>query len=304
MIWLVIVLSVAVLGLAVLGVVTSRRLRVQTELTAAAERSVAERTEELRTANESLGQAREQRSAAEEETRVATAGRAAAEEAARTAEERATVTMAEVDRARAERADARAEADGAVLERDEARAEAARANEALRAAEQRAGGDEPADADADAPVAVTAGNNVDAAFLWALERARSERTWRQSVALSPDDESVLDNAENPLIEAIRVDLEAAREEVGVVVDLDADLPRMPTAAGSLLTLRAAQELLASVVRHSESSVVRVRADGDDVIITVAAVDEHGESVVPQPLDGSPSVSAVDSGVRIHGALHR
>ena len=178
-----------------------------------------------------------------------------------------------------------------------------RANEALRAAEQRAGDDEAADADADAPVAVPAGNNVDAAFLWALERARSERTWRQSVALSPDDESVLDNAENPLIEAIRVDLEAAREEVGVVVDLDADLPRTPTAAGSLLTLRAAQELLASVVRRSESSVVRVRADGDDVIITVDAVDEQGESVVPRPLDGSPSVSAVDSGVRIHGALH-
>jgi hypothetical protein len=296
--WLVVVLSVAVLGLAALAVVTSRRLRNQTELTAVAERNLAERTEELRTANEALGQAREQRSAAEEETRVATAGRAAAEEAARTAEGRAASAMAEVDSARSERAEARAEADRAVVERDEARVEAARANEALLADEQRAGGDEAAEV----PVAVPGGNNVDAAFLWALERVRSERTWRQSVALSPDDESVLDTAENPLIEAIRVDLEAAREEVGVVVDLDADLPRTPTAAGSLLALRAAQELLATVVRRSESSVVHVRADGDDVIITVDAVDEQGESVAPGPLDGSPSVSAVDGGVRIHGAM--
>ena len=59
------------------------------------------------------------------------------------------------------------------------------------------------------------------------------------------------------------------------MDLDADLPGHVDAAGAVLTLRAAQELLAEVVRRSESTVLRVRADGADLVVEVESIDEDG-----------------------------
>jgi hypothetical protein len=294
-------------------VTARRRLRAQTELTAAADRRTDERAEELRVASQALDQAREQRTAAEEETRAAAAGRAAAEEAARAAEERATAAIADATAARTESEASQAEAERAVLERDEARAESERAvieRDEARAAADRAAAEaagvneQPAGARGQDGSDTATADGVDAAFLWALERTRSERTWRQSVALNPDEESVFDGADDPLIEAIRVDLEAAREEVGVVVELDAELAASLSPAGSLLTLRATQELLASVVRRTESSVVRLRVEGDDVIVTIEAVDEQGDSVAVPPLADSSRVSAVDGGVRVHNAVLR
>ncbi len=73
-------------------------------------------------------------------------------------------------------------------------------------------------------------------MLWALELLRSERTWRHSVAPGPDTPSVLGDAAEPLREALQIELDAAREEVGVEVELAADLPAELTPAGSLLAL--------------------------------------------------------------------
>ena len=121
-------------------------------------------------------------------------------------------------------------------------------------------------------------NGLDAEVLWTLERARSERTWRHSVALGPDGSSVFDTTDNPLREALQVELDAAHEDVGALVELDTDVPADVTAAGSVLILRAAQELLARAVKAAEETTLRVRVDGADVVVTVLATDEHGVAV--------------------------
>ena len=96
-----------------------------------------------------------------------------------------------------------------------------------------------------------------------------------------DPASPFTGATQPLIEALEIELSAAREEVGAVVELDADLPGELTAGGSLLVLRAVQELLAGVVRRAEETTVQLRADGLDVVIGVRAVDEDGATVSPE-----------------------
>ena len=100
---------------------------------------------------------------------------------------------------------------------------------------------------------------VDASALWALELLRSERTWRHHVAPGPDTPSVLADAAEPLREALQIELDAAREEVGVEVELAAELPADLTIAGSLLALRVAQELLAPAVRRGELTSVQLGA---------------------------------------------
>jgi len=153
----------------------------------------------------------------------------------------------------------------------------------------------------------------DAAVLWSLERARSERAWRFSVAVGPDSVSALgqvgpDETSRALVEALRVELDAAREEVGAVVELDADVPEGVAPAAAITALRIAQELLAGVVRRSESTTLRVSVDGDDLVVAVDSVDEEGNPVVPAPLPlpPSPGIGAGPdaASIRIVGAAAR
>jgi hypothetical protein len=153
--------------------------------------------------------------------------------------------------------------------------------------------------------AAAAGTGLDADVLWTLERSRSERTWRFSVAAGPDSISALrraggDDLAAALHEALRIELEAAREEVGTAVELDAQVPSGITTAGAVLALRTAQELLADVVRRSESTTLRVSADGDDLEVAVSSVDDAGGPVVPSPLPlpPSPGIETIDAGVRL------
>jgi hypothetical protein len=147
-------------------------------------------------------------------------------------------------------------------------------------------------------------NGLDPELLWTLERARSERTWRQSVALGADSTSVFEGSEHPLREALQVELDAAREDVGARVELDTDVPADVTAGGSVLVLRAAQELLARAVKVAEETTLHVRADGEDVVVTIEAVDEEGAAVAIDPLavPASADVEATDGGVRVRRAI--
>lgn len=142
---------------------------------------------------------------------------------------------------------------------------------------------------------------ADPMVLWALERSRSERTWRHSVASSPD-QPYAPIGSGPLTDALHVEVEAAREEVGTSVELAVDVPDDLTAAGCVLILRVAQELLASVVHRAEMCVLHVHCDGRDAIVRVTGEDEHGAAVVSEllPLPASPSVMPDDDGYRITG----
>ena len=145
---------------------------------------------------------------------------------------------------------------------------------------------------------------VDADVLWALELLRSERTWRHSVALGPDVPSVLDDAAEPLRQALQIELDAAREDVGVEVELDAELPAELTVAGSLLALRTAQELLAPAVRNGELTSIQLRADGADLLIAVHSLDQDDEPVALEPLaiPASTDIEPTVDGVRIRRAI--
>jgi predicted lipid-binding transport protein (Tim44 family) len=233
-----------------------------------------------------------------------TAHDAAAAVAAQTAAERdaeqARAAAAEAARdeaaTRADTAEARAaEADGKATD---AATKAAAAD--ARAVEAEARAAEAAALAADA----AARNGLDPEVLWTLERARSERTWRHSVALGADSVSVFDGTDHPLREALQVELDAAREDVGAIVDLDLDVPADVTAAGSVLVLRAAQELLARAVKAAEQTILHVLADGQDVVVTVEASDEDGTPVAVEPLavPASADLEATDGGVRIKRAI--
>lgn len=139
--------------------------------------------------------------------------------------------------------------------------------------------------------------------VWILEQARSERTWRFSVAPGPDSVSMFAEA-TPLMAALQVELDAAREDVGAVVELDAEIPDGLTVAAMLLALRAAQELVADVVRRSEETTLGVHVDGPDLVVDVDSVDENGNQVLPLPLPipPSPAVEITSTGVRIRDAF--
>ncbi len=224
--------------------------------------------------------------------------------------EAVSATLAEItverDAATARATDAEAARDASDTDATEARAEAERAkaaaDEAQAAADDAHTAAERARADADA-LRAAKGDGVDPELLWALERARTERTWRQSVALGADTASVLQGADEPLREALQVELDAAREDVGAIVELDAELPPNVTAAGSVLVLRAAQELLARAVKVAEETTLRIRTDGDDLVVTIVATDDDDQPVAIEPLaiPESPDMAPADGGVRIRGA---
>lgn len=232
--------------------------------------------------------------------------------AQRTAATQAAAAAEEANRARDE-AHARAEAaetarDEATARATEAEARAADAEARATAAEARASeADERAEA-AEARAALVAEatdrSGLDPGLLWSLERSRSERTWRHSVAIGPDDTPVFITTDHPLREALQVEVDAAREEVGAVVELEVDVPAEVTPAGSVLVLRVAQELLARAIKAAEETTLRVHAEGNDVDVTVVATDEDGTTLPVAELTLPPSVDVepIEGGVRVKGAL--
>lgn len=143
----------------------------------------------------------------------------------------------------------------------------------------------------------TAGDSADAAALWALEIARSERRWHLSVSPGMDEPSPFEHTDDALRLAVEVEASALREEVGTRIDvawqLDSELPD----EASLLVLRLAQELLADAATRAETLELTVGAEDDGVAVALRALDEEG-SIVPVALPplASGRVRPGDDGV--------
>lgn len=296
MVVVVVVLAVLLVSALVALLVARRRLTATSGRADEAAAVAATRAEELAATMAARDEAAAAHAVAEagrtEAEAAATAARQEAETATREADEHVAVAEAELAAARAEAdvaALARADADARLTDFQHRTETAESARVAALGAADRAVSDAPS----------TSGD-LDAQLMWALERSRTERTWRHSVAVDPTG-SPFHDAGAALVEAIQVELDAAREEVGAEVDLDADLPQDVSAAGAVLTLRVVQELIADIVRRAETTTLRLRAEGTDLVVVVDAADEDGRPVAPAPLPIPPSdaLEQTADGVRIH-----
>jgi hypothetical protein len=139
-----------------------------------------------------------------------------------------------------------------------------------------------------------------AAVLWALELARSERTWRHSVAPLPLSESPFPEADDPLRLAVEVEAAALREEVGAPLEVRWSA-EVTDPTRSLVVLRLAQELLAGAARAGEAAVLDVGGTDPEVVLHLAPADDEAAPVTVEPPavpGGVVSATTADDGLRL------
>jgi hypothetical protein len=155
-----------------------------------------------------------------------------------------------------------------------------------------------AEADARARAAASA-NGVEPGVVWPLELLRSDRVWRYSVSPGRPADSPLAATDAPLMTALKVEVDAARNDIGADVELAGDLPAEVEPATAMLVLRIAQELLADVVRRSDTVTLQVTLEDRHIVVAVEAIDRDGEPVLPEPLPvQSPLLEPIANGVRV------
>ena len=122
-------------------------------------------------------------------------------------------------------------------------------------------------------------DDANAETLWDLELARSERSWRNSVAINPvDDASPFETTDDPLRTAVEVEAAALREDVGALITIDWKAEPIPSASRRLLVVRVAQEMLALAARAPGAArlVVTDAADGSgELTMAFEAADDSG-----------------------------
>ncbi|MFT7599881.1 MAG: hypothetical protein ACI8TP_002818 [Acidimicrobiales bacterium] len=153
---------------------------------------------------------------------------------------------------------------------------------------------------------LTAPEGVNAATMWQLELARSERTWRYSVSIYPDDPSPFPDADDLLKLAVETEAAALRDEVGAFLTVEWKLEPIADPAMAHLVLRVAQELLVKASRLSEPSILRAETidsgsllaivpadDGDQIALDLREFADDGRvataMVIPNDADGSVTV---------------
>jgi len=127
---------------------------------------------------------------------------------------------------------------------------------------------------------------------WELELVRSDRTWRYSVAANPvEDPSPFGSTDNPLKLAIEIEALALREDVGAFIGIDwqagNDIDPAADPARAHLTLRLAQELLASAAREMSPSTLIVTSDakrgGVSLEVVASDPDDVDFKIPPPPI---------------------
>lgn len=140
---------------------------------------------------------------------------------------------------------------------------------------------------------------------WDLELVRSERTWRYSVAANPvEDPNPFIDTDNSLRLAIEVEALALREDVGAFIGIDwqagNDIDPAADPARAHLTLRLAQELLASAARELSPSTLVVTSDAErgGVSLEVVASDPDDVDFKIPP----PPIASEWIGIDEHGGM--
>ncbi len=122
----------------------------------------------------------------------------------------------------------------------------------------------------------------NAEMLWDLEVARSERAWRNSVAINPvDDPSPFESSEDPVRTAVEVEASALREDVGAMITVEWQADVIESRARRLLVVRVAQEMLALAARAPGAArllVTQAEDDSGELTMEFAAADDSSQVI--------------------------
>ncbi len=124
--------------------------------------------------------------------------------------------------------------------------------------------------------------DANAEMLWDLEVARSERAWRNSVAINPvDDSSPFETTDDPVRTAIEVEAAALREDVGALIAIDWKAEPIESASRRMVVVRVAQEMLALASRAPGAArlVVSDSPDGDGELRMEFEAADEGSQVI-------------------------
>lgn len=139
------------------------------------------------------------------------------------------------------------------------------------------------------------GEDSGAETLWDLEVARSERSWRTSVAIDPMGEaSPFENTDDPVRTAVEIEAAALREDVGALISIDWKAEPIESAARRMLVVRVAHELLAQASRAPGAARLIV-TDGEDGSLTFSfEADDAGTTLKLTPPPVSTDVLDVNA----------
>ncbi|MEM7276342.1 MAG: hypothetical protein AAF547_24930, partial [Actinomycetota bacterium] len=120
----------------------------------------------------------------------------------------------------------------------------------------------------------------NAEMLWDLEVARSERAWRNSVAINPvDDASPFETTVDPVRTAVEIEASALREDVGAMISVDWNADMIESPSRRLIVVRVAQELLALASRAPGAARLIVAQDDDgELTLEFETLDESSQVI--------------------------
>lgn len=132
--------------------------------------------------------------------------------------------------------------------------------------------------------------------LWQLALRRAEQTWRLSVAIDRTGPSPLADTEDPFRTAVEIEVDAAREEAGAVIEIewvgDAPVPAHRAAVGLALV----RDLVDSLGTTADRTTMTVRCEDDALEVGVEALDVDGRPLpVPLPagLEMAPGAARIE-----------
>ncbi len=132
--------------------------------------------------------------------------------------------------------------------------------------------------------------------LWALQLRQTAHTWRVSISLGPDDVCPLDDTDEPFRTAVEIEVDAAREEGGAAIDLVwGEEPVQPGPSAAALALALVRDVIATLGTTAGATVLRLEAEGDDVLVVVEARDDVGAPMavdLPASLQVEPGVARI------------
>ncbi len=123
-------------------------------------------------------------------------------------------------------------------------------------------------------------SEANARVLWDLELSRSERQWRNSVAIDPLGEpSPFEASDDPVREAVEIEAAALREDVGALITVDWQAPPIESPARRLMIVRVAQEMLATAARVPGAALLVTQNDESGELKMEFVAADDGADVV-------------------------